>query len=472
MTREVKVLTLLLAAFLLVNGLTLSRYPSVWVDEVQFADPAVSLASGEGFTSTAWFSQDSAQFWAGNVPLYTGLLSLWLRIFGVGMIAERSLNLVIFAAFVLLVWRWMARSRIVESPKWRIIAVSLLMCGHAMVFSYRSGRYDALGMLLAAAVLNLWGRPFWLALIGLLIPAAGLQLIPAALVLGALASLFGGRPAIIRVGALTSGTAVGALGLRAFYILNGAWEGFRASTAAIGQMGQSVTAKFVSLPSAYVTDKSRILAAVALVIMLWSGRSLVEGTTRRIAGFAIAALILLPAALHMAGKFPIYYGWLVFVPLVIALAHTSDRLRVRSGSVTALLVLTALAGLPLRLAGALCSYSQRDPARIQEYVRRIVPPNTTVLADFKTYYALRSTGVRPLMPTYLNALTPAERETVELLLLRPEDADRACQQLGGEWTTAGPALTPPAAPRLLKMLVAELREEDFEIRAYRRLPPA
>jgi len=472
MTREIRILLLLLAAFLLVNGLTLSRYPSVWVDEVQFADPAVSLASGEGFTSTAWFAQHSTQFWAGNVPLYSGLLSVWLRVFGISILAERSLNLVIFAAVVLLIWRWMRNSQTVTSLTWRLIAVTLLLCGHAMVFSYRSGRYDALGMVLAALVLNLWQRPLWLVPVGLLIPFAGLQLIPAGLVLGVIVSVFGGRPAAIRAATLTAGIGIGAVCLRSFYMLNGAWEGFRASTSAIGQMRQSIVEKLLSLPSDYVTDKSRVLVAIALLILLWSGRSMLQSATRRIAGFAIAALILLPAALHMAGKFPIYYGWMVFIPLVIALAHSAERLPVARYSVGALIVLAALAGLPLRMLGAVSNFSQRDPARVEAFVRQAVPQNTTVVADFKTYYALRSAGIRPLLPTYLHALTAAERESVETLLLRPEDVASARKELGGQWVATEIVLSAPAPPTLLKKLVAELREENFEIRVYRRIASA
>jgi hypothetical protein len=149
-------LGMLLAIFLLLNCATLSRYPSVWVDEVEFADPAVSYAHGFGFTSTAWFAQDSQQFWAGNVPLYPGLLAGWLSLFGPGMIAERCLNLALFCLFLLLVWRWLGASGVVEDSRWRLVAVALLFCGHAMVFSYRSGRYDVTGMLLAAILLSLW----------------------------------------------------------------------------------------------------------------------------------------------------------------------------------------------------------------------------------------------------------------------------------------------------------------------------
>jgi hypothetical protein len=84
----------ILVAFLFLNAVTLTRYPAVGTDEVQFADPAVRFASGLGFTSTAWHGQDSSRFWAGNAPLYSGLLAFWLCAVGCSQFAVRWLNIV------------------------------------------------------------------------------------------------------------------------------------------------------------------------------------------------------------------------------------------------------------------------------------------------------------------------------------------------------------------------------------------
>ena len=148
MKNETRNFLLLVGLFLGVNLLTLTRFPSVWVDEIQFADPAVRLASGQGFTSTAWFGQDSHHFFAGNVPLFSGLLGGWLSMVGPGLIAERLFNLGLFVGILALVWRFLKRTRLVPSPGWRMVALVLLATGHAMTFSYRSGRYDVLGMFL------------------------------------------------------------------------------------------------------------------------------------------------------------------------------------------------------------------------------------------------------------------------------------------------------------------------------------
>ena len=279
------------------------------------------------------------------MPLYTGLLSAWLKLFGVSLFAERALNLVLFAVFLVLIWRWMVGTRIVQERTWRIAAIVVLACGHAMVFSYRSGRYD----------------------VGLLLPFAGLQLIPGALVLGTLAIVFAGSKAIRPVAALIFGIGLGWVGLRLFYGAFGAWDGFRASTAAIGLIGQSLTSKLRVLPGAYATDKSRVLMFMALLIAAGFTWRKLGPDSRRMLGFATSIVILLPAALHLAGKFPIYYGWMVFVPLVIVTAHSSEQSSAKP-AIVGLFILASIVGLPLRLPADVSAYAERSPERVQQFV--------------------------------------------------------------------------------------------------------
>lgn len=470
MKREFRTLLLLLFGFLILNGLTLSRYPSVWVDEVQFADPAVSLASGQGFTSTAWFAQDSSQFWAGNVPLYPALLSGWLKLFGPNLIAERSMNLVLFCVVILLLWRWMRTSGAVKSPAWRLTAVALLLCGHAMVFSYRSGRYDVTGMLLAAIILNTWSRPLWLIVLGALLPAAGLQLIPASLVLCALAAVIVGRKAIRGALSLLTGVASGGGLLYGFYRTEGVWDSFRASTSAIGVASQTLAQKLAGLPGVYFADKSRVLLAIVLLLAFAWNRNGAWRASLALPTFAIATLFVLPAALQLAGKCPIYYGWMVFIPLVIASANACQDMASGKKFCAALLVAAAFLGLPLRVACAAAGWSERNPSRLSAFVRSSVPAGSDVLADFKAYYALRACGIRPLLPTYVPALPASERSAVNVIIVRPDDAPKTEAELGGEWQATGAILPAPATPRLLKSLVAEMREESYPLAVYRRVP--
>lgn len=91
------------------------------------------------------------------------------------------------------------------------------------------------------------------------------------------------------------------------------------------------------------------------------------------------------------------------------------------------------------LAGVATAWSPRDPQHIDAFLKANITQGETVLADFKTYYALRANGSRrrPVHP-------------------RRRLATHRSQ-------------TPPApSPGWLKRLIAELREEDYTLTLYRR----
>ena len=73
--------SLILFSFLFASLLVATRTPTVFMDEVEYTDPAANLYFGKGFTSTMW-AQDRHEFWCGNVPLYQGLLFAAFKIFG------------------------------------------------------------------------------------------------------------------------------------------------------------------------------------------------------------------------------------------------------------------------------------------------------------------------------------------------------------------------------------------------------
>lgn len=487
MKRERTGLAILLAFFLLLNGATLSRYPSVWIDEVQFADPATNFASGHGFTSTAWFAQDSSQIWAGNAPLYSTLLAGWLKVLGPGLIQERSFNLVLFCIFVLLFRRWLKETGLVESGTWRLAAVAVLLCGHAMMFSYRSGRYDVLGMVLAMALVNLWcaagcaaegkeGSKWPLFLTSLLIPAAGLQLLPALLVFTVLLCVVLGREAVSRSALLVAGAAAGVAGLRVLYGFLGIWDGFRVSTSAVGTIGRSFGSKVRSIPAAFFHDKSALILVVLLVCLFAAGYRRLDERGGQLIAFSSLAFLLLPAGLQLAGKFPIYYGWMIFIPLTAAVFHLAGKtLRQDSpilrGVTVAALCAAGLVGLPLRLAAVSLAWANRDPLVLANFLQSSIAPGETVVADFKTYYALREMGTRPLLPTYLTAMRPEESAAVTALVLRQGDVAAARASLGGNWRTTGAVLTPLPSPAWLRSIMAEIREDDYSLSVYRRTSP-
>ena len=181
--KEIIILATILFAFLAVNLLTAARSPFVWTDEVYFADPAINLATGHGFTSTAWPYQHSGEFFAGNVPLYSFILSFWIRAFGISPTSVRSISYFFMAGAALMIWLGLARTGLVKNSFWRLAAIATILLSNEVTFCYRSARYDALGILIMSIVFvgftmpARWARFAVAFIFGSLVPAAGLQLI-------------------------------------------------------------------------------------------------------------------------------------------------------------------------------------------------------------------------------------------------------------------------------------------------------
>lgn len=106
--------------------------------------------------------------------------------------------------------------------------------------------------------------------------------------------------------------------------------------------------------------------------------------------------------------------------------------------------LRALATAALTLAGVATAWSPRDPQHIDAFLKANITQGETVLADFKTYYALRANGSRPLLPTYLPAIRPEEQSAVTALIIKESDASAVQSTLGGAWQPTG--ATPPPPP--------------------------
>ena len=134
-------------------------------------------------------------------------------------------------------------------------------------------------------------------------------------------------------------------------------------------------------------------------------------------------------------------------------------------------MLAILVGLPGRMAAVAVQWQGRDPRAMEQWVASAgLGSGESVVADFKTYYALRREGVEIYLPTYLNAMSAAERASVHTLLLRQEDFTRATSLLGGQWEPAGTRWS-SARPgnQLIAKIFREFHEEDYGLVLYRRI---
>ena len=454
--RELAQVLMVLALVVLVNLLTASRSPTVWVDEARFTDPAANLVEGHGLTSTAWPFQTSQELWAGNAPLHTWLLVPWIKVFGLTPTSVRAVNFIYMAIAALLLWVAVRRMGLISSSRLRVGLVGLVLLEYAVAFSYRSGRYDSLGILLAAAVIaaatlqSQAARMVLVAAIGVLAPFTGMQVIPYAVVMAALMFLIFGTPTLRITIPLGVGMAMGAALLYAVLHAMGAWQGFvtsirlqKASFELPAGIVPVLKAIINEPPHVFWDDRSLTPILVALAIGFAASWCMGLRTWRRVEIASMVLCFVVPICLGVPAIFPTYYIWMISVPALIGAMVVWDRLRAGPSkwrrapemAIAVMLTIAGLVGLPARLGVTALEWSSRDYAPVESLVSRYVRAGDLVFATWQAFYPLHHANARAFYPGY--PLTPSDKASVTLMVISPRELPDACKIIGGSWRKIG-----------------------------------
>jgi len=489
-SRRVELLlgSLLLSTFLAANLGTSSRSPVIWQDEVMFTDPAANLYFGQGFTTSAWFQSRDTLF-AGNSPLYSLCLYPWIRVFGFDVVSVRGLNYVLILAVAAICLLALDRLGLVRSTVPRLVFALLVLCGDGVTYSYRSGRYDCLGMLLVSGLLlTLTSRPArtrtgGLFVLAALVPWAGLQLLPYLALLGLLVLLLRGEAAVADLLTVGLGCLAGVVCLAAFLLENGVWHEFLKSVSILSGTGRSIADRLATALVAPFTEPSSILLLAALGLILVSALRRGDYRLRSPLAAGLLAGVLVPCFLALAGKYARYYCWMAFIPMAAAAAAElqSGRAWPVRKLVMPLLLLACAAGLPARLAVTCREWGLRDPGPVDQIVAEQVRPTDWVYSEYEAYYPAKKTAAVLFLPPYAGlipgmkgrqpALSAAERERVDLLILKPSTEQETLQFFAGRWSLVG-HYTAAGSTRGHIAAVLGRGSPPYEIRVFRRQPAA
>jgi hypothetical protein len=478
-------LAAVLAAFLAVNLFTAARSPIVLTDEVFFADPAVNFIQGRGFTSTAW-SQPGNEFFAENVPLHSWLLIPWIRAFGVNPTSVRSINYVLMAAAAVVLWIATARSALVKSPRWRLAAITAILLSYEVTFSYRSGRYDVLGILLFSLLFAAYTarRPaLRLAaalFVGILLPMAGLQLVVLAAILGLTLLAFLPARALSFVAMTFAGIAAGLGALILLYMHFGVLGHFLHTALKLSAtprqpghvtLSNILRQKLATEITGWIKPTFLLLLPV-LAGLFWAQRRTSPRNWRTPAAFGIVCGILVPLISSLAYDLPVYYGWMVAVPAILAAVATVDqwepgRLRTRAAWATGIaLALAAAIGLPFRLFVTAAQWPDRDYAPVEEFVLHNLSGDDHVAADYGAYYPVKEKAAECFLARNLPVMSNAEKSRVNVLVIDTGNLD-AFAGLGETWTPVA-AMATSNAPPFLAFLHNPSDRTAYHLTIYRR----
>ncbi|MGZ3337785.1 MAG: hypothetical protein ACXVBV_20920, partial [Isosphaeraceae bacterium] len=146
-----------------------------------------------------------------------------------------------------------------------------------------------------------------------------------------------------------------------------------------------------------------------------------------------------------------------------------------------LLLLACAAGLPARLAVTCREWGLRDPAPVDQIVAEQVRPTDWVYSEYEAYYPAKKAAAVLFLPPYAGlvlgmtgqqpALSAADRERVNLLILKPATEQETLQFFGGRWSLVGHYA---AAGSTRGHIAADLGRGSppYEIRVFRRQPAA
>ena len=197
----------------------------------------------------------------------------------------------------------------------------------------------------------------------------------------------------------------------------------------------------------------------------------------------LLAGVFVPAFLAFAGKYARYYCWMAFIPMAACMAAElqSGRLGPVRKLAMPLLLLACLAGLPARLAVTYREWRLRDPAPVNQIVAEQVRPSDWVYSEYEAYYPAKKAAGVLFLPPYAGlvpgmegrqpALTAAEREHVNLLILKPSTEQETLRFFGGRWSEVGRYAAAGASKRHIAAVLGK-GSPPYEIHVYRRQPAA
>ena len=444
------------AIWLLLNLLTLTGYPAVWVDEILSADAGIHLAQGKGFVSAAWFNQPSWEFWASYPPLYALALSGWLKVLGVSAFAVRSFGLLLITAA--LVMLWLVWKRIDESaPRWLIVAA--LAISEPLAFLERAGRPDSVSVFLLCATAWVFMAKTWrwrapmLFVLGLLAAPAALQYAAYVLVLALLLHIWF-QPFTRRDLTLwTAGAASGIAVLAGIYTSHHVLKIFLESTLAskhssAGRLLQNVVLgrgerPFVlaDIVTAPLRDWATPIVIAGGLLAWWFAKRVNDPHARRLSSFGIACGVLVPLVIQLLGKYPIYYAYMGLMPATMAIIAATERLGPKMRFAKWAIFVALLLGGAGRFWWKGWTQSPQD----YFYLATPITNEDTVVADYPTYYrmighcrelfAVGYAGGK-VMPHF-----PADQAgRVSKMLVRDSMFADVAKKVGGQWQRSGEAL--------------------------------
>jgi hypothetical protein len=455
-------MALFFAIFLLLNIATANLYPSGSdTDEILYIDPAINLAEGNGFKSSAWSSQSKDEFWASNVPLYSLIQSGVMKVFG----TERAVSkgfvfiLAVFSGIFLSIG--LRNYDLIKLEKVRNACVIFFLMIFPVAYSYRSGRPDIISLIVASSTFAITSmshsnlRKILLILTSIMIPLASLALVFLIVTTLLLCFLFFGRKIIEDAKLIISGIIIGTMLMMALYFFNNSLIQFLKITVGsshtlLGQIVQyfvfddvRVISKIKEFPMAYLKSLFEWHYSMSLLTISYLLLLSCKTNRNQLNYFFIALAITIPFILGVMGKYSWHYSWMHISILTVGIFYSLEQLdwqkhkMVLTSSIS-LLVIAALIGWPWIIWISFSELDVRSQNSIEDFVEQHVTQNDTVVVDEYIYFSAKKRAKQLFVIGYggghgLREIPIEQATNVNKAIVQEAEFSTMQIKYGGEW---------------------------------------
>ena len=402
-----------------------------WTDEVFYADPGVGFALGQGFRSSDWSPLGGDAAWGLSNPGVGMLLAVWCKLLGVGAVSVHAFFIVVFVGGFWLLSGWLV-SRL-GLPSWaRPLVLTVGMASHSLSGNaMHHARPDAFWPLLAWLFLeSSFGSGGFLRraafAVGLGVGASllGLQFCAYFALAAALLFLFRRDRQTFILGLwLAFGMLLALAALWAAYESLGIWGSF------VESRRTSLGVRFE--PGFWLISPDLfILFPLSLALLR-------HGDWRSPAASApLVLLLLVPAAMHLAGRYQAPYSWMTTAPALFFLLKSAVEVRPFRRPFAVGLCVLLLLGLAARVRDAGRSVSDAITRReaLSALLRAAPPGSAPGLVSVPLYYDVRAAGY-DVVVAFNHVVPPrgAASSRVEWALLSDVDVPLLTPRLPGRW---------------------------------------
>lgn len=416
---------LLSLAFFIVNLVTLCNLPP-WIDEVMMLDTSYNAAVHGSWETTAWYRVVGQYPFSTYPPLYQMVATVWIWLFGGGLVTVRSMNLLFTFVLGGICLRLMKRYGL-QLTIWTVALFTVLLWGTSeMAWMYRNGRPDILcalifvitvlaidsylsakratarvavivssallfcsGVQAAVYLLALWLFYFIVAkrrrgeslrLLVLLLTGILLGLIMVALFMLAHGRLVAFVSSIVQYSATLSSIALAVLPWA------GKVFGFDSVPYTQKLLELSTESGFIERLSTIAEFRSFIiLTIVALVAYGIIYRNNLRKLHSDKGFLMLLSALYVPFVMTVAGRFPSYYRWMAFLPLLVAVTSIAARHRLWCNVFGVVALLLTAFGIRSMLPEG-----QWDYKNMRSFIQRQhFKSSDVVVCPFSTFYEMK-----------------------------------------------------------------------------------